>query len=506
LAQTYLESIRGKWINWNRKEDQTPEVPESWTRQFLDLILHKDCRIYLTESELSDALRFRQISSLLSFYHNAELQVKMVDLKSVDTKYPDHMIECRICKINRPLSLMASHGDCGYCMAKVSQHTPIDIEYKQVRCVPCGAIYSVNSSVKIPGHSKCYACRFCSIQFSSPKSTCSVCDLKFINWLGDSKFTDSKCGGCIRGLAPRKLTYNEFPILTHQLFGNHFKTLCSELGFGVQTTFKPNSALYDAVLHIVPIISVDPIPISIPTNVLFRDNPVSNVEELWTQTLEIMKGHIQTLPECAVCMETVRPSDLTRSCGRKGCEQRVCHECSKSWYGQNTVGSLIYQRATTCQFCARLPAPKILSRVNKNLIDLAFSIAHHKLDSDKYYAWCMKCFKQSEIGDRACGEANTVPNIKNHVCKTCIPIADISVRTKECPKCTVSTEKSGGCNHIECVSCHTHWCWECGQDCLTSGSTYAHMHDVHGRIYEEEEPHHTYYDTDEDVDDFNEDD
>lgn len=35
--------------------------------------------------------------------------------------------------------------------------------------------------------------------------------------------------------------------------------------------------------------------------------------------------------------------------------------------------------------------------------------------------------------------------------------------TKDCPKCHVTIEKNGGCNHMTCRKCHHEFCWTCGQ-------------------------------------------
>lgn len=37
----------------------------------------------------------------------------------------------------------------------------------------------------------------------------------------------------------------------------------------------------------------------------------------------------------------------------------------------------------------------------------------------------------------------------------------ITTNTKECPQCTVSIEKNGGCNHMTCRTCRHEFCWIC---------------------------------------------
>ena len=43
----------------------------------------------------------------------------------------------------------------------------------------------------------------------------------------------------------------------------------------------------------------------------------------------------------------------------------------------------------------------------------------------------------------------------------------IRENTKMCPKCHVSIEKNGGCNHMTCGSCQHEFCWICGHDWAT---------------------------------------
>ena len=57
---------------------------------------------------------------------------------------------------------------------------------------------------------------------------------------------------------------------------------------------------------------------------------------------------------------------------------------------------------------------------------------------------------------------------------------------KQCPGCKTVIERIAGCNHITCVHCKTHICWQCLQTFKESGEVYEHMRSVHGGIGVEE--------------------
>merc|ERR1719203_2764491 len=44
-----------------------------------------------------------------------------------------------------------------------------------------------------------------------------------------------------------------------------------------------------------------------------------------------------------------------------------------------------------------------------------------------------------------------------------------SFGTKDCPKCSRQTMKSGGCNHMTCQVCRCEWCWICSQRLVEKG-------------------------------------
>lgn len=41
--------------------------------------------------------------------------------------------------------------------------------------------------------------------------------------------------------------------------------------------------------------------------------------------------------------------------------------------------------------------------------------------------------------------------------------ATVEETSKQCPRCSIATQKSGGCNKMTCTRCHVKWCYKCGE-------------------------------------------
>jgi hypothetical protein len=483
-ATDFLTRVKGKWISWKRRDDEerTPEIPENWSMPFLDLMLHPTCTEFFTPEELTNAAHFRKVGYSLRFFHQFEITVKVFDAECLDGKFPDHVVHCSKCDKKRPFTLMADCGDCGLCVSGGPETPSMEsIDYIRVRCYVCGALYQRNGNAQIYGKSKCYNCRI--LLPPPPTSTCQKCNLKFVSFFKpEAGLPEGVCGSCKIGVEARRYSYKDYTTLVHQVFSeDHFKILARSLGLSFSDTFKKSTALYVALETVT---EIEPEPLALPpAGILFRETlKVENVPEIWPFLLKIMSGTEKPVtPECALCFST---GLIVPACGRKGCSQRVCIDCSKSWYGKNIPGSLIYNRATLCLFCCRVPAPRILSRVDPRLISLASDISKKPLDPDSYYGWCNTCFLPSEVATREC--AREAPEIHDYKCGNCKnpQKKEIPLVTKDCPQCTVTTLKISGCNHITCSSCSSDWCWECGKLCESSPATYDHMWKDHGRIFE----------------------
>jgi hypothetical protein len=61
---------------------------------------------------------------------------------------------------------------------------------------------------------------------------------------------------------------------------------------------------------------------------------------------------------------------------------------------------------------------------------------------------------------------------------------ELEYPVKECPGCKTPTQKTSGCDHMQCsvMSCKTHWCWVCAKP-FAGDKIYRHMDRVHGGWY-----------------------
>ncbi|XP_037083230.1 E3 ubiquitin-protein ligase arih1-like [Pollicipes pollicipes] len=194
-----------------------------------------------------------------------------------------------------------------------------------------------------------------------------------------------------------------------------------------------------------------------------------------------------TTEECEICL-TVQPSAVMSSLP---CGHRFCAGCWAEYLTTKVMdegmGQTISCAAHGCDILVddetvmRLVSePRVLQRY-QHLITNSF------VECNRCLCWCPTpdcgyALKVSypdmrpvtcKCGHRfcfACGEAWHDPvrcSLIKRWLKKCDDDSEtfnwISANTKECPKCSVTIEKDGGCNHMVCKnqSCRADFCWVC---------------------------------------------
>ncbi|XP_043246071.1 E3 ubiquitin-protein ligase ariadne-1-like [Amphibalanus amphitrite] len=191
--------------------------------------------------------------------------------------------------------------------------------------------------------------------------------------------------------------------------------------------------------------------------------------------------------DCEICL-TVRPSAEMSglACGHRFCAACWC-EYLTTKVMDDGVGQTISCAAHGCDILVddetvlRLVSePRVLARY-QHLITNSF------VECNRYLCWCPTpdCGYALKVPNPdcrpvtckcghkfcfACREAWHDP-VRCHLIKRWLKKCDddsetfnwISANTKECPKCSVTIEKDGGCNHMVCKnqSCRADFCWVC---------------------------------------------
>lgn len=201
-------------------------------------------------------------------------------------------------------------------------------------------------------------------------------------------------------------------------------------------------------------------------------------------TLYTFFSHL--LRECGICFERMS-GKLVYEC--TACGASYCETCMQSYIESKVQDGLVSSQHLVC------PAAECSHALSEGLIE-AFTDTP---TFQKYKAF----LKNQTIGIRfcphiSCGVALEEPLHSQHrrvKCSACqeescmrcgrafhrIPIcrsteSQLRKSTKElrkimrpCPKCSVSIEKNGGCNHMTCTHCQHQFCWICMRPWTTHG-------------------------------------
>eukprot|EP00656_Telonema_subtile_P007345 TRINITY_DN13446_c0_g1_i2.p1 TRINITY_DN13446_c0_g1~~TRINITY_DN13446_c0_g1_i2.p1 ORF type:complete len:252 (-),score=40.32 TRINITY_DN13446_c0_g1_i2:65-820(-) len=247
---------------------------------------------------------------------------------------------------------------------------------------------------------------------------------------------------------------------------------------------------------------------------------IVNENALWERVVKSVRltGRVGVMPTCMMCCGDFQPDKMSRTCGRKGCEQRMCMTCLGEWYGKSVPGKAVVPRSLLCPCCGRTPAPSVLRKGNRDALQVrlyeqchGYGVGGERVEgtfnsgmqpgeamTKVHFAWCGTCMKAVNHADRTCDGFDPA-EIENYRCEGCTLATtngkvDMS-KVKDCPGCKAPTVRIGGCAHITCSQCQQHWCYICGEGFATDGEVYEHM-DVHedADVWEGEEGDDEEYD------------
>ncbi|KAJ1532296.1 hypothetical protein ONE63_000905 [Megalurothrips usitatus] len=214
-------------------------------------------------------------------------------------------------------------------------------------------------------------------------------------------------------------------------------------------------------------------------------NPIK--EGAVTRPKPLKRTSISGMEECEICFLLLPSNAMT---GLE-CGHRFCTQC---WGGYLTtkimeegVGQTIACAAHDCDILVDDATVMRLVKDSKVRLKYQHLITNSFVECNRLLRWCpspdcnnvikvqykecrpVKC-KCAHVFCFSCGE-NWHDPVKCDILKKWIKKCDddsetanwIAANTKECPKCNVTIEKDGGCNHMVCKNqnCKAEFCWVC---------------------------------------------
>lgn len=519
--------------NWN-----TLDIPETWNTSCLSLILDADGNY---EARVKGGITTRpspEAAFLLP--EDRRLFKALVDYKMTEMNLDTDLTarvgwrpsksrfsmgpttKCKVCHYPRSVTIMGAGGVCGMCSKETCDCANSEEHEKKVRSnvretddegtkmawvecsvTNCRAQYVLYQTDKLNVRPKCHYCRSSKRAATdtdkpptAPFVECTKC-LSRVIWPAEYRpagFVSDKfnCPACASGDVQ---TIIEAPTTAKALVGqNGVSWLLRNDGSKIAEPFNGRT-LFHVISTAGRDLFADKVEIFPTATSGSADHPtaprltiggklIRNQTELLAELAGWISARRTQASACSLCFSTIparRRHDLRPACGRSGCHQRICGGCREAWYGLNARGRIVNVAALSCPFCRRQPAAGSGRAVARFVGDLRLAVEEA---GTWVYAWCADCGFAKRFVERVCAAGAPV-EVTGWRCDECREAGTAAVaKSKNCPGCGVATEKSGGCDHMECPieGCGTHWCFHCGTAVLQS-DIYQHMTDTHGGWY-----------------------
>lgn len=182
-----------------------------------------------------------------------------------------------------------------------------------------------------------------------------------------------------------------------------------------------------------------------------------------TQQKETLKGKIQYLP-----FDKEEFDEITK----------IREEIRKKRYYESELAAQLNEELKTKMENRKCANPEVIEQINRIedvLISLNANISEDKKDKHNRLIRCAGCIN-GVLNDKMicklcgilhCNRCQKVYANKTHKCDPkdinhILTLAHIEQMTKPCPKCSSPIEKNGGCDHMFCTFCKSHFSWSTG--------------------------------------------
>lgn len=535
-ARQWLSSpcMRGSWTgahDWDT-------YPEVFSVQFMLLMRKPEVRQMLTqqEQEFFDRVwyvwRLQRTRACMLHVRTAAPCGKKPEIR------PDHRHACKKCNASRPLSLLVK-GTCVFCISKDPADSSVNIpecasegksHIAQCRSKTCRAFYAVERPEKLLCDPKCHYCRQGE---PAPTVVCAVCcakhvvpDASSMNKTAAAKWV---CAPCATVATGDSSVTQQVPVEA-MLAENEPMLRALEYAVPREAFTAKLCAVFrqwDDVIVVRPHEGV-------VTGLTWKGAVVLNCGELCGGLRDTVRtADIADL--CTLCWASRPLTALASACG--ACDMKICGDCCKRWY-ELPPGTLpVAPARLDCPFCKRSPKPRAAFCGRRNMP------REIRIEEGMVHGFCRVCRVVQGAVARECAgpPGGELPEVQNWACMDCrereaeqaalaaqqaaqhdaeledadrVAVAAAVAEERElaggraaggggrvvrtarvaggtavavdgvlgirvCPGCQYGTMKSAGCNHMTCVVCEAHWCWECGGE-FDADTIYDHLEEYCG--------------------------
>lgn len=518
-ARQWLSSpcMRGSWTgahDWGT-------YPEVFSVQFILLMRKPEVQEILTQQEQEFFNRVWYVWRLQRT-RACNLRVRVAaPCGNKPELRADHRQACKKCHASRPLSLLVK-GRCVFCITNDACDVPeCSTEGKsyiaQCRSKTCRAFYAVERPEKLLCDPKCHYCRK---NEPAPTLVCALCcakhvvpDAATINKTATAKWVCAPCATVATGDSSVQQQVPVEQMLaenTCMLGALQYTVPLTALKLKLCAVFRQ----FDAVITVQQ-------PEGVVTGLTWQGAAVLNCGEVCGEFREtVLTADIADL--CTLCWASRPLTALASACGT--CDMKICEPCRKRWY-EIAPGTLPVAHARlNCPFCKRAPMPRAAFCGRRNMP------REIRADESMVLGFCRVCrIVQGAILRECAGPpGGEIPEVQNWACMQCrereaeqvvlaaqqaaqratemegadrvaVAAAVAEERAaaiggtkktneslvagvrgvKKCPGCGYGTMKWAGCNHMTCVVCEAHWCWQCGGE-FEADTIYDHLYDECG--------------------------